>query len=169
MVCPSGGTASSGVPTPGPPRACQVVGILGTTFHSTANFAMLYLMNASVIPAGSDGIWETVTIETESARMNLRRFEWVSAVGHESSAQVMSKALRVEIPCNRIQVSPEPGDRLLCFKLNGRAPEGVVLNEGQLLELGFSWNLMIYHGSLGRALDASFQAQKDMILAYAQR
>ena len=130
---------------------------------------MFYLMNASVIPAGSDGIWEAVSIETESVRMSLQRFEWVSAVGHESSAQVMSKALRVEIPCNRIQVSPEPGDRLLCFKLNGRAPEGVVLNESQLLEIGFSWTLMVYHGTLGRALDENFQTMKNVIYAYAQR
>jgi hypothetical protein len=124
---------------------------------------MLYLMNAAVIPSGSEGIWEAITIATESARINLSTFEWTSAVGHESSAEVISSALGVEIPVNRIQVKAQPGDRLLCFKLNGRAPEGVVLNKAQLEEIGFSWCLMIYHGTSDVALDAAFQEQKAMI------
>jgi hypothetical protein len=120
-------------------------------------------MNSAVIPSGSEGIWETITIPTESARINLNSFDWTSAVGHKSSAEVISSTLGVEIPVNRIQIKPQPGDRLLCFKLNGRAPEGVILNKTQLEEIGFSWFLMIYHGTLGSALDAAFQEQKAMI------
>jgi hypothetical protein len=128
---------------------------------------MLYIMNAAVIPAGSDGIWETITIPNESAKINLLA-EWKSAVGHKSSAAVISQALAVDIPVNRIEVKPEPGDRLLCFKLNGRAPEGVILSEAQLKEMGFSWSLMVYHGTLGRALDNAFQAQRNMIQHYSR-
>ena len=144
-VCASGGDQ----PPPGlQPLACGEPARSSAfpTHHSIeTRLTVLYLLNSSVIPSGSNGIWEVITIETESAKINLRTFDWISAVGHDSTAQVMSEVLGTTVRVNRIQVSPESGDRLLCFKLKGRAPEGVVLDKQQLEKIGYEWILMIYH------------------------
>ena len=58
----------------------------------------------------------------------------------------MATLLGVDIPINRIQVSPEPGDRFLCFKLKKRAPEGVILSIQELEKLGYEWVVMSYYG-----------------------
>ena len=73
---------------------------------------MLYVMNTTVVPSGCDGIWEAVTIPVESAKINLQQFKWESAVGHNSTAALMGGLLGRTIPVSRIQVTPEPGDRL---------------------------------------------------------
>lgn len=99
--------------------------------------------------------------------MNLHKFQWTSAVGHESTAEIMSELLGYQILMNRIKVEPKPGDRLLCFKLKGRAPEGKILNKEEIKQIGYEWMLLVYHGSIGTALDATFQAQSEMIRHYA--
>jgi hypothetical protein len=112
---------------------------------------MLYIVNTTVIPCGADGIWEATTLSLESARLNIRdnrgaTTQWTSAIGHESTALVVSKLLGIDVPVNRAQVKPVPGDKLLCFKLKkGRAPEGVILNQKQIEEMGYEWVLMTYH------------------------
>jgi hypothetical protein len=126
---------------------------------------MLYLLNTTVVPCGADGIWKTTTLQLESAKMNIRGTEWVSAVGHESTAAIMSELLGVEVPANRIQVSPEPGDKLLCFKLKNRAPEGAILNREQIQKIGYEWVRMDYHGTVGAAIDEEFKALNDYITA----
>jgi hypothetical protein len=135
---------------------------------------MLYLLNTTVIPCGADGIWQSSTLPLESAKLNIRdnrgvTTEWTSAIGHESTAAVMSELLKVKVPVNRIQVQPAPGDKLLCFKLKGRAPEGVVLDKRQIEEMGYEWVLLTYHGSVGAALDAQFKAQQSWLNNLNQR
>jgi hypothetical protein len=78
-------------------------------------------------------------------------------VGHDSTAALMGELLGKTIPVSRIQVTPEAGDRLLCFKLKGRAPEGVILCKEEIEKIGYEWVLMLYHGTVGRAVDAKFE------------
>ena len=127
----------------------------------------LYVLNTTVIPSGTDGIWETSIISVEAARYNIKSFSFVSAVGHESTAEIMTELLGVEIPVNRIAVKPLPGDRLLCFKLKGRAPEGVILNQNQIEDLGYEWVIMTYHGTIGAALDSTFKGLNNYICNYS--
>lgn len=94
---------------------------------------------------------------------------FVSAVGHESTAAIMSELLGVQVPVNRIQVVPVPGDKLLCFKLKRRTPEGVVLSKEEIKQLGYEWVLMTYYKTIGAALDAAFAAQAAEIANLNQR
>ena len=120
-------------------------------------------MNTTVIPCGADGIWQTTTLYLDAAIRRIFPFEFTSAVGHESTASIMSSLLGVEVPVNRIQVKPVGGDQMLCFKLKNRAPEGVILTEREIEELGYEWVLMVYHETLGAALDARFAEHADFI------
>jgi len=131
----------------------------------------LYLLSESVVPCGSDGIWEIATLPLASAKslLALSFFGVTSAVGHWSTAFIMAELLGAQVPVNRIQVTPVLGDKLLCFKLKQRAPEGVVLSVEEIEELGYEWVLMTYHGSIGAALDAKLSSQDKLINAVYNR
>ena len=133
----------------------------------------LYLLNTTVIPCGSDGIWDVKTLALGSARALLAHSSpatvYTSAVGHESTACIMAELLGVQVPVDRIQVEPKVGDMLLCFKLKQRAPEGVILNRLEIEALGYEWVLMTYHGGIGAALDAKLSNLDGYIAAVAAR
>ena len=105
-----------------------------------------FLLNSTVIPSGADGIWQARTIPLQEAKA-IALAGFTSAIGHESTANLMTTILGITVPINRIQVSPEPGDRFLCFKLKKRAPEGVILSQEELEELGYEWVVMDYYGN----------------------
>jgi hypothetical protein len=123
-----------------------------------------YLFSTTVVPNGANGIWDVQTVTAEAVKMNLTQ-PWVSAVGHKSTAKIMSEVLGIGIPVNREAINPMPGDKLFCFKLKGRAPEGVVLDREQIERMGYEWLLMTYHGTLGAALDAHHRYLTDYIMA----
>ena len=51
--------------------------------------------------------------------------DFVSAVGHQDTASVLSASLGINIPMNRINISLIPGDVLIVAQLiGGRLPEG---------------------------------------------
>lgn len=61
--------------------------------------------------------------------------EFISAIGHESTARFLSKRLGISIPHNRIEVKLEPGDLLIVAQLTKRLPEGAILSEEQLEQI----------------------------------
>lgn len=105
---------------------------------------MLYLMSTTVIPATAAGVWEISPITLGAAQELVRLHEYTSAVGHQSTAEVMTELLGQPVAMNRLAVQPAEGDYFLCFKLNTRPPEGAVLTRPQLEELGYGWAVMAY-------------------------
>jgi heme oxygenase len=100
-------------------------------------------MSTTVIPSGAVGIWRVAAIDLDAAK-NLIADGFVSAIGHESTAQVMTELLQREVVASRITVEPEPGDSFVCFKLHSRPPEGAILDRAALDAVGYSWCLMTY-------------------------
>ena len=110
-----------------------------------------YIMSTTMIPAGAWGRWEMDSIDASQAASMVYPegpgYEgFTSAVGHQSTAEVLTDLLGVEIRANRITVEPVPGDRFLCFKLNARPPEGAILDRETLEGLGYQFALMRYIG-----------------------
>ena len=104
---------------------------------------MLYLANAfSLSMLGTRrAIVDVQEIDLERARYEVSKgFE--SAVGHESTAKVMSALLGVEVPARRVAIKLLPGDTLLVFQLLTRLPEGKVLTEEEIKELPHKWFLV---------------------------
>jgi hypothetical protein len=60
---------------------------------------------------------------------------FVSAVGHESTAKVLSSLLGTEVPFNRAQISIKEGDVIVSFQFLVRLPEGKVLGDEEVLAL----------------------------------
>ena len=58
-----------------------------------------------------------------------------SAIGHESTAKLLSQLLGVEVPVKRVMVTLEQSTTLIVFQLLERLPEGKILSETELKEL----------------------------------
>ena len=91
------------------------------------SLSMLNLNPAAVVivrPISLDGVKDL---------LSKRGFE--SAVGHQSTAEILSNLLSVEVPANRIHIKLEAGDVLIVFQLSVRLQEGQVLSREELRDL----------------------------------
>jgi len=113
----------------------------------------LYLLSAfslSMIPYQG---WVHLYIKQVDAEEARRIFEdavvkgkeVVSAVGHESSAQLMSELLGREVPARRVQVALEDGDEAIVLQIAQRLPEGKVLTYKELQQLSREGKIKLYH------------------------
>lgn len=104
--------------------------------------AKLFIFNTTIIV--NDGTYKMSTISLEEAKNIITSNpEFISAIGHSSTAQIISSVLGTEVPENRINASfDNVGDKALCFKLNSRPKEGSILSLEDLQEIGFSWKLL---------------------------
>lgn len=93
-----------------------------------------YVMNTTILP--NDGIFHLREI-TENEALEWLQRDFISAVGHEGTAKVMSQLLGIEIPNNRIMVQFDVDDEALVFKLDTRLPEGKVLSAEELENLPY--------------------------------
>lgn len=102
----------------------------------------LALLNTTI--ATTDGIYSIETISVETARRivanNAGNLD--SAIGHESTAKIMSTLLGCEINMNRQQFEQQEGQGALVFKLKGRPPEGEILTAEQIEKIGYEFKLM---------------------------
>ena len=102
---------------------------------------MLYVLNSLIVPLDFEScslhLVSFYKIDVETAQEILAESEFISAVGHESTAKLLTNLLGVEIPTNRITVRMKEGDTALHFVLKQRLSEGKVLSEEELRGLEF--------------------------------
>jgi hypothetical protein len=60
---------------------------------------------------------------------------FVSAVGHQGTADALSKLLGINILVNRVQIKINPGDSLIVFQLSVRLAEGQILTKEEIENL----------------------------------
>ena len=94
-----------------------------------------YLLSALVIPCkDSNFLFRGTQINIDEVK-DLLKNGFISAVGHESTANVLSELLGMEIKPNRITVDMKPGDVAVAVRFLRRLQEGKVLNETELIQL----------------------------------
>jgi len=100
---------------------------------------MLYLFNTNIIPGEAVARVSKATGRTVVELMTDAAADgtMVSAIGHEATAQAFSKITGIEVPVNRIQAAPQPGDRAISLKINGRLPEGQILSLEEMQKIGY--------------------------------
>jgi hypothetical protein len=74
-------------------------------------------------------------VSLEEVKSLLREGEYVSAVGHPSTAAVMSTLLGLPVEANRVSITLGVGDVLIVFQLQVRLEEGKILSSEEVQDL----------------------------------
>ena len=85
-------------------------------------------------------------IETLSKMLHMvssyPELEKLSAIGHQSTADILSELFGFNIPLNRIKYKQEKGDYCIVFKLNGRPEEGKILTREDIEKIGYEFYVL---------------------------
>lgn len=65
-----------------------------------------------------------------------------SAIGHESTAKLLTMLLKFPVEVNRLDFKQTIEDVALVFRLKERAPEGKVLNLEEIGSIGYEFGLL---------------------------
>jgi len=74
-------------------------------------------------------------ISLDEVREVLQSTSFTSAVGHSSTAEMLSTLLGLPVEARRVQIALSPGDRVIIFQLLERLPEGAVLSRDEVQAL----------------------------------
>lgn len=98
------------------------------------------LFNGTI--ATTNGLYSIKDIDFDTAKQYIKQYGFISAIGHEATAEIMSELLDEDIPMNRIQFHQQVGQIAIVFKLNERPPEGVILNKQEIERIGYGLKIM---------------------------
>lgn len=102
----------------------------------------LALLNTSIITTEGTFTLKGISLKEAQEIIKENKENLLSAIGHQSTAEIMSNLLNSEITVNRINFAQEVGQKALVFKLNGRTPEGVILSAKEIENIGYTFQLM---------------------------
>lgn len=98
------------------------------------------ILNTTILTA--DGKFNLRTISLDEAKEMISGEEILSAIGHQSTADILTELLDMPIPMNRILFQQEPGQKAICFKLRGRPEEGKILTRAEIETIGYEFKLL---------------------------
>ena len=98
------------------------------------------LFNGTV--ATTNGVYSIKDTDISTAKKHIKENGFISAIGHDATAEILSRILEADIPMNRIQFHQEVGQLAIAFKLNVRPPEGDILNIDEIEEIGYNLKIM---------------------------
>ena len=101
---------------------------------------MTTLLNTSILT--SYGTYNYVSIELDKVKKIVKRGGVISAIGHQSTADILTKLLSVEVPMNRIVYNQQVGDTAIIFKLKSRADEGKILSIEEIDRMGYEFGIL---------------------------
>lgn len=88
------------------------------------------------------GLYLVSPLSVEEARELITHYGFESAVGHQASAEVLSRILQVEVPMNRVEYHQRVGQKAIALKMNVRPPEGQILTTDEMIQVGFELQLL---------------------------
>lgn len=120
-------------------KTLHFVNVLDLSFKFSKPLAIL---NTSILT--SEGAYEICDISLEDAKefVIMNEGNLLSAIGHQSTADVLSRLLDVKIEKNRINFEQEEGQKAIVFKLNGRIEEGQILTVEDIERIGYKFQFL---------------------------
>lgn len=100
------------------------------------------ILNASILTSYGTFTFEPVTLD-EARTLVANADTVISAIGHASTANLLTELLQRPIAANRFEYRQQPGEAALVFKLKSRPPEGAILDRDQLEQIGYEFGLII--------------------------
>lgn len=101
---------------------------------------MVILLNTSILTAYGSYQYKPLTLL--DVKLYLIDKYVQSAIGHQSTAEILTKLLEIPVYCNRINFNQQVGDTAIVFKLKSRVPEGVILSREQVEEIGYEFGIL---------------------------
>ena len=101
---------------------------------------MITILNTSILT--TTGTFRLDDITLEEAKNLVHNNDILSAVGHKSTADILTTLLEKEIPANRIEYAQNVNEKALVFKLNGRPEEGKILTADEIQKIGYKFQLL---------------------------
>lgn len=98
------------------------------------------LFNGPIVT--TNGLYRIHDIDVDTAKRLIQKHGFISAIGHEATAQIMSDLFDMNIPMNRIQFHQDVHQLAIAFKLKERPEEGVILSIDELESIGYGLKLM---------------------------
>lgn len=102
------------------------------------------ILNTSIITSVGSYTMSSINLEMARHFVTLPN-GFISAIGHQSTAEILSNLLQIEVSVNRINFIQQTGQNALVFKLRQRAPEGVILTAEQIEEIGYDFFILSRH------------------------
>lgn len=104
---------------------------------------MIYICNSFTISM-LNNINDDITLSIKRVNIDtvkeiVANNEVISAIGHNSTVEVVNKLLGTNFTMNRIQISMNSDDLLIVFQLLVRLEEGRILDSNELMNLPTSW------------------------------
>lgn len=101
---------------------------------------IITILNTSILT--TTGTFRLDDITLDEAKNLVHNNEILSAVGHKSTADILTTLLEKEIPANRIEYAQNVNEKALVFKLNGRPEEGKILTADEIEQIGYKFQLL---------------------------
>ena len=102
----------------------------------------LALLNTSILTTAGEYHLTDITLDEARNLVKKHRDNLNSAIGHASSAEIMTTLLGVDVPVNRQMFVQEVGQQALVFKLNGRPQEGKILSAEEIAAIGYKFQIL---------------------------
>lgn len=102
----------------------------------------LAILNTSIVTEDGTYSLKTITLQDAKDLLSKAGGRVNSAVGHQSTADLLTTLLGVDVPVHRQQYAQAAGEVALVFKLNGRAPEGQILTHEEVEEIGYTFKAL---------------------------
>lgn len=101
------------------------------------------LLNTSILTDYGHFSYQARDLEYARGLIHTERLPWKSYIGHESTAQLLSGLLGVQVPMNRELYRQNVGERALVFKLKGRPPEGKIMSLEEIEAIGYEFGELV--------------------------
>ena len=108
-------------------------------------FKKLVFLNTSILTEYGNFSYTKTSLENVKgwiAAAKDRGIEILSAIGHESTAKILTDLTGHEVPMNRIQYKQKFHDVALVFKLKGRPEEGKILTIEEIEKIGYEFGIL---------------------------
>lgn len=105
----------------------------------------LVLLNTSILSTYGSFTYAPLTlVQTRQLLTEFRDTgrEIISAIGHQTTAELLSALLEFPVAARRVEFRQTPQDVALVFKLRGRVPEGKILTRAELEALGYDFGVL---------------------------
>lgn len=101
---------------------------------------MIFIINSPVIT--SFGSYTYIETSVDDIKKILEKESYISAIGHEEIAVLLSRILNIKVMVNRITISQKPGDKLIVIKPKPRLELNRNYSDKDIEEIGFELGIL---------------------------